>query len=155
MTSLSCPILRRRSFAPGDLEGGVPGGWRSLVIGPPVVRRVASLPNLTLWDQGAPPVAARCARRVGSVACIHRGTGGFRSAHAARPARRSPRPATGAPPPAARRPQSQVGSSLGLDRLTPAHRPQGRIRVAPRWLRHPWPRRPGASDGLYEGAGEV
>ena len=60
--------------------------------GPP---RFAPLWNLALWDQGAPPVAACCARRVGDVACIHRGTGGVRSAHAARPARRSPRPAAG------------------------------------------------------------
>jgi hypothetical protein len=63
--------------------------------------------NLALWDQGAPPVAARSARRVGNVDRVHRGTAGYRSAHAGRPARRSPLAATGAPPPAARRTKSQ------------------------------------------------
>lgn len=40
-------------------------------------------------------MAARCARHVGDVAGIHRGTGGYRSANAARPARRSPTPRDG------------------------------------------------------------
>jgi hypothetical protein len=51
---------------------------------------VDGLPNLAVKDQGAPP-PARSARRVGNVARIHRGTAGYRSAHAGRPARRSPR----------------------------------------------------------------
>lgn len=33
-----------------------------------VVRRVQRLPNLALWDQGAPPAAARWACQVGTVA---------------------------------------------------------------------------------------
>ena len=53
------------------------------------------LPNLALWDQGAPPVAARSARRPGNVDRIHRGTAGCRSAHAGRPARRCPRAGDG------------------------------------------------------------
>ena len=53
------------------------------------------LPNLALKDQGAPPLAARGARPVGDVVRIHRGTGGYRSANAARPARRGRRPRVG------------------------------------------------------------
>jgi hypothetical protein len=48
-----------------------------------------------LWDQGAPPAAARCAGRPGNVNRIHRGTAGYRSAHADRPARRRPRAGDG------------------------------------------------------------
>jgi len=40
-------------------------------------------------------VAARSARRPGNVDRIHRGTAGCRSAHAGRPARRSPRAGDG------------------------------------------------------------
>ena len=61
-------------------------------------RVLAVLPNSALWDQGAPPLAARSARRVGNVACIHRGTAGYRSAHAGRPARRSPPARNGSAP---------------------------------------------------------
>jgi hypothetical protein len=52
---------------------------------------VRLLPNMALWNQGAPPAAARSARHVGNVARIHRGTAGYRSANAGRPTRRSPR----------------------------------------------------------------
>jgi hypothetical protein len=53
------------------------------------------LQNLALWDQGAPPVAARSACHPGNVDRIHRGTAGCRSAYAGRPARRSPRAGDG------------------------------------------------------------
>ena len=51
---------------------------------------IQMLLNYALRDQGAPPAVARWARCVGDVSCIHRGTAGFRSAHASRPERRSP-----------------------------------------------------------------
>jgi hypothetical protein len=46
--------------------------------------------NRALWDQGAPPAAARWACRIGDVVRVHRGTAGYRSANAGRPTRRSP-----------------------------------------------------------------
>jgi len=100
------------------------------------------LPNLALWDQGAPPAAARSARRVGNVDRIHRGTAGCRSAHAGRPARRSPLARDGsATTSGANEDPSRNVTSLSVpsachpdrpldspgDRLTPGRRHQGRF----------------------------
>jgi hypothetical protein len=62
---------------------------------PRKTRKTMLLPNLALWDQGAPPAAARSARHPDNVGRIHRGTAGSRSAHADRPARRNPRAGDG------------------------------------------------------------
>ena len=84
------------------------------------------LPNPPLEDQGAPPAAARSARRPGNVDRIHRGSAGCRSAHAGRPARRSPRAGDGSTTTGGAIAQGAAGSSLGRNRRTPGRRYQRR-----------------------------
>ena len=74
---------------PGSLE---PEKTESLSM---AVFHAERLLNSPVGDQGAPPAAARSARRPGNVGRIHRGTAGYRSAHAGRPARRRPRAGDG------------------------------------------------------------
>ena len=90
------------------------------------------VPNLALWDQGAPPVAAREARSVGDAVRYPSRLG--------RLPLRSRRPACAAQPAATgrerhhrRRDMNHRGSSLGLHRRTPGRRHQERSASLTRW----------------------